>query len=294
MKINYAPVDDESRQKKYLKHFIAGIVALSIAVPAVVYVTGCTPQPSEPQDASPTEDTSTQEALDALESLTSTLVTEQNMPVIIQPEVPPQEESAQEEDTYVVSPDYSDPYFDPDTGLCYPPEVATVYAADGTYLGVEDPWRPEGYFSSGDYELDCMIKDYCDRWSSPDLDFSDNAYNTYLHVSWTEPVERDNNQYFDGPNWSIQYAKQLYWYSSGNCYEFSAFVEYVLKYFGYQDVHAEPCNILRQSGNWGVHGLTFVTNHTGEACFCDAALSSKGWMLPVYTYTYEIFNNGQY
>ena len=92
----------------------------------------------------------------------------------------------------------------------------------------------------------------------------------------------------------IAHAKQLVTENSGNCYNFTAMTQWILRYFGYTDAFAQPCIVHLQSGNWGDHGLVFVTNvKTGERCFCDDALSSKGWMLAIDTYEYTIKDVGQ-
>ena len=166
--------------------------------------------------------------------------------------------------------------------------------AAAAYQGVEDPWVSSGYFTTGDAELDQMVKDLCDANSSADKDFSDNAYNTYLQITWMDYVERDSNQNPEGADWAVTYAKQLVTENSGNCYNFTAMTQWILRYFGYTDAFAQPCIVHLQSGNWGDHGLVFVTNvKTGERCFCDDALSSKGWMLAIDTYEYTIKDVGQ-
>lgn len=159
--------------------------------------------------------------------------------------------------------------------------------------GVEDPWIPGGIFTTGNAELDQKVKEYCDEFSVSETSAEDNAYNTYLHITWTEYVEKDNDQDPEGPDWSIKYALQILNEGDGNCYEFVALTQWCLRYFGYEDALAQPCIVKKSSGNWGDHGLLFVTNKDGERCVCDDALSSKGWMLPIDALTYEIKDIGQ-
>lgn len=159
--------------------------------------------------------------------------------------------------------------------------------------GVEDPWVESGRFATGDAELDRMIKDFCDANSSSDLPLEENAFNAYCIASWYEFQERDNNQYPTGPNWDIEYAKQAIEEGSVNCYEQAAFGEYVLKYFGYEDAVAMPSFILRQSGEYGDHGLLYVTDRDGRKCLCDPAFGANGWMLDADIYTVKAMDVGQ-
>lgn len=168
----------------------------------------------------------------------------------------------------------------------------------GAYLGVDDPWVPSGKFTTGDAELDTMLKEYCDANSSPDKTAEENAYSVYLAISWSEVYEQQDdeempNQHPQGPDWDILYSKQFLWRGGGNCYEFSAITGFALQYFGYADAHGEPCEILRESGGYGPHGLVVVTNKDGSPCICDNAMGSNGWMLRSDIYTYYIEDIGQ-
>lgn len=159
--------------------------------------------------------------------------------------------------------------------------------------GVDDPWVEGGKFATGDAELDQMIKEFCDSNSRDDLNAADNAFNVYCLGMWYEFVERENNQYPTGPTWDITYAKQALTEGSVNCYEQVAFGEYILKYFGYADAYAEPCLILRQSGEYGDHGLLYVTDMDGRKCLCDPAFGANGWMLDADIYTVKLMDVGQ-
>ena len=156
--------------------------------------------------------------------------------------------------------------------------------------GVEDPWSPTGYFTTGDAELDQLVKNYCDSQAQDGLDAGDNAYYTYLHISWIDYVENDQNQRpwdVEG-DWRITYAKQCFTNMTANCYEFAAAIQYIMRYYGYADAIAEPCLVLRQSGNWGDHGLVFLTSLDGRQCLIDASLSSNGWLLPASSLSYTL------
>ena len=169
--------------------------------------------------------------------------------------------------------------------------AGTTLAADE---GVEDPWVEGGRFTTGDAELDQMVKTFCDENSNPELSAADNAFNVYCAVVWGEYIESDDNQEPLGPNWDIEYAKQYITAGGGNCYNFCAFNEFVLKYFGYSDATAEPCIVLRQSGDYGDHGLVFVTNiEDGRRCLCDSAYGANGWMVDIDSYTMQVRNIGQ-
>ena len=159
--------------------------------------------------------------------------------------------------------------------------------------GVEDKWVAGGRFTTGDAELDQMIKEHCDNWTSDDLSQADNAFNAYCNAIWADYVERDNNQHPTGPNWDVEYAKQFFQEGSCNCYEQVAVGEFILKYFGYTDVYGEPCNVLRQSGTYGEHGILFVTDLDGRKCLCDPSFGANGWMLDADSYTMEIVDVGQ-
>lgn len=159
--------------------------------------------------------------------------------------------------------------------------------------GVEDPWVRGGRFTTGDAELDLLIKDFCDNNSEAGKGLEENAFTVYCRAMWAEFIERDDNQEPVGPTWDITYAKQILTEGGGNCYEQVALGEYVLKYFGYSDACAEPCLILRQSGEYGVHGLLYVTDKDGRKCLCDPALGANGWMLDADLYTVKVMDVGQ-
>ena len=168
----------------------------------------------------------------------------------------------------------------------------TSFNKDAAYNsgGVEDPWSPTGYFTTGDAELDQLVKNYCDSQTQDGLDAGDNAYYTYLHISWIDYVENDQNQRpwdVEG-DWRITYAKQCFTNMTANCYEFAAAIQYIMRYYGYADAIAEPCLVLRQSGNWGDHGLVFLTSLDGRQCLIDASLSSNGWLLPASSLSYTL------
>lgn len=168
----------------------------------------------------------------------------------------------------------------------------TSFNKDAAYNngGVEDPWSPTGYFTTGDAELDQMVKSYCDGQAQDGLDAGDNAYYTYLHISWIDYVENDNNQRpwdVEG-DWRVTYAKQCFTNMTANCYEFAAAIQYIMRYYGYADAIAEPCLVLKQSGAWGDHGLVFLTSLDGRQCLIDASLSSNGWLLPAASMTYKL------
>lgn len=169
-------------------------------------------------------------------------------------------------------------------------QAATIVPAD---QGVEDPWVPGGRFTTGDAELDQMVKDFCDSNSRDDLNAADNAFNVYCGAVWAEFVEREDNQYPTGPTWDITYAKQGLSGNGVNCYEQVAVAEYILKYFGYTEAYAEPCFILRQSGEYGDHGLLYVTDMDGRKCLCDPAFGANGWMLDADVYTVKLMDVGQ-
>ncbi len=170
----------------------------------------------------------------------------------------------------------------------------TSFNKDAAYNsgGVEDPWSPTGYFTTGDSELDQMVKAYCDGQTQSGLDAGDNAYYTYLHISWIDYVEDDQNQrpWDVQGDWRVTYAKQCFTKMTANCYEFAAAVQYIMRYYGYADAIAEPCLVLKQSGAWGDHGLVFLTSLDGRQCLIDTSLSSNGWLLPATSMTYTLDN----
>ena len=166
---------------------------------------------------------------------------------------------------------------------------------NGGGQGVESPWTDDGRFSTGDSALDNYIKQLCDEHSTAGASFDKNAYDAYIYVSRTDYVERKNNQSPWGPTWDVEYAKQYFDEGNkGNCYNFCAVYEYILKYFGYSDAEAEPCVVKLDSGSWGDHGLVFVTNKVdGKRCLVDGALSANGWMLDINAYDYDVRNINQ-
>ena len=169
----------------------------------------------------------------------------------------------------------------------------TSTAVLGADEGVEDPWVEGGRFTTGDAELDQLVKDWCDDNSNPDLTCEENAFNAYCGAMWKDFIERDDNQYPMGTDWDIAYAKQIMNEGGSNCYEQAAIGEFILKYFGYEEAYAEPCFILRQSGEYGNHGLIYVTDKDGRKCLCDPAFGANGWMLDADIYTVKLIDIGQ-
>ena len=162
--------------------------------------------------------------------------------------------------------------------------------------GVASPWTADGTFTTGDSALDQYIKNVCDEHSTDGATYDKNAYDTFIYVSRTDYIERENNQSPWGPTWDVEYAKQYFEEGgSGNCYNYAAVMEYVLKYFGYSDAEAEPCVVGLESGAWGDHALIFVTDkaNNGKRCLVDCALSANGWMIDADSYQYDVRNINQ-
>ena len=166
-------------------------------------------------------------------------------------------------------------------------------AASSSGEGVESPWTSDGRFSTGDAELDQIIKTFCDQNTKDGVSREDNAFNVYCQAVWSDYIERDDNQEPLGADWDIVYAKQFYNEGGGNCYEMAAFVEYILKYFGYSDAQGEPCHVLRQSGTYGEHGLVFVTDTDGRKAMCDSSFGADGWLIDADSYTVKVVDVGQ-
>ena len=173
-------------------------------------------------------------------------------------------------------------------------EAASASSA-AAQQGVSSPWTADGTFSTGDNTLDTYIKNLCDGHSTEGASYDANAYDTYLYVSRTDYIERSNNQSPWGSTWDVEYAKQYFEEGqTGNCYNYAAVIEYILKYFGYSDAEAEPCVVGLESGAWGDHGLVFVTNKVdNKRCLIDSSLSANGWMLDIDSYQYDIRNIDQ-
>lgn len=174
-------------------------------------------------------------------------------------------------------------------------EASNQAATTTATQGVASPWTDDGRFSTGDSALDNYVKQLCDEHTSEGATFDQAAYDTYIYVSRTDYIERENNQSPWGENWAQEYAKQYFEAGkTGNCYSFAAVTEYVLKYFGYSDAEAQPCIVKLESGAWGDHGLVFVTNKVdGKRCIVDDALSANGWMLGIDDYDYDVRNIAQ-
>ena len=160
---------------------------------------------------------------------------------------------------------------------------------NATTKGVKSPWTESGTFTTGDATLDEEVKEFCDGIATSDMDIDTAALEVYKGVSWSKYVERDDAQHPSGKNWRIQFARQYYENGcSGNCYEFAPFLGYCLQYLGFEDAHGEAVFIELKSGDWGDHGLVFVTNTDGRSCLCDTSLGTNGWMLDDTSYNYEI------
>lgn len=162
-------------------------------------------------------------------------------------------------------------------------------AKSTTTKGVKSPWTASGTFTTGDSTLDEEVKEFCDGIATSDMDIDTAALEVYKGVSWSHYVERDDAQHPSGKNWRIEFARQYYENGcSGNCYEFAPFLGYCLQYLGFEDAHGEAVLIQLKSGDWGDHGLVFVTNTDGRSCLCDTSLGTNGWMLDETSYNYEI------
>jgi hypothetical protein len=162
--------------------------------------------------------------------------------------------------------------------------------------GVVSPWTESGYFSTGDSELDNYVKQFCDEHSTEGATFAENAEATNLVISTQAGyVERENNQSPWGPDWDVEYAKQFFESgNAGNCYNSAAVTQFILQYFGYSDAEGQPCVVELESGNWGDHGLVFLTDKsTGKRAIVDDALGGNGWMLDIDAYNYDIRNINQ-
>jgi len=173
-------------------------------------------------------------------------------------------------------------------------------AEQPAYEGVDDPWVEGGKFTTGDEELDRMIKEICDaeygNYTSEDR--AERAYNTFLYITRHDYVERYEgeqyeNQHPQGPDWDKLYAKQFYLADTGNCYEFAAAAQFAFRYYGYDDAVGQPCLVKQESGDYGQHGLVFVTNDAGEPTVCDPSFSANGYMLPGGSYTFMLEDIGQ-
>ena len=164
----------------------------------------------------------------------------------------------------------------------------------GSDTGLDDPWVLSGKFTTGDAELDEFVKGICDS-NSTSSDPSVNALNAYKVVLGYDYEERDDNQYISNAGWDLDFAIQFMQSKGGNCFNNSAMMQWVCRYFGYDDATAVPIVVLMQSGNWSDHGAVFVTDiyHDGKPCVIDDALFEDGWMMDGDTYTYSVIDVGQ-
>ena len=162
-------------------------------------------------------------------------------------------------------------------------------AQDTTSTGVESPWTQSGTFSSGDGVLDSEVKAFCDARASSSTPRDNAAMEVYKGIAWSEYVERDDAQKPSGKDWRIEYARKYYEHDcTGNCYEFAAFLSYCLQYMGYDDAKAEAVVVELASGDWGDHGLVFLTSPDGGSCLIDTSRGTNGWMLPQSSYNYQV------
>lgn len=160
--------------------------------------------------------------------------------------------------------------------------------------GVEDQWVDSGTYTTGDEVLDTEVKAFCDSHANSSMSRDAAMLEVYKAVAWSPYVERDEAQHPSGKNWRINFARMYYENGcSGNCYEFAAFLQYCMQYLGYDDAVAEGVAIELASGNWGEHGIVYVTNTDGTACLCDTSRGTDGYMLSkdVYNVKIEDFEN---
>ncbi|MBQ6523411.1 MAG: arylamine N-acetyltransferase, partial [Atopobiaceae bacterium] len=89
--------------------------------------------------------------------------------------------------------------------------------------------------------------------------------------------------------WSLPIMSKYYEHDcTGNCYEYATFLSFCLQYMGYDEAIAQACIIEKESGDWGDHGLVFVTNTDGSKCMCDTSYGVNGWMIPAGSYNVQI------
>lgn len=163
--------------------------------------------------------------------------------------------------------------------------------AQASAQGLDSPWTSTGKFTSGDDTLDKEVKEFCDANCTTDQTKEDAALAVYTAIAWSDYVERDDAQHPAGANWRIEYARKYYEHDcSGNCYEFAAFLMYCMRYMGYDDALCQGVEIEFEGGNWGDHGIVFVTNTDGSECLCDTARGVDGWMLGLGVYNYRIMD----
>ena len=170
-------------------------------------------------------------------------------------------------------------------------EEAEAAKSTASTTGVDSPWTSTGKFTSGDDTLDKEVKDFCDSNCSTDQTREDAALAMYTALAWSDYVERDAAQHPSGADWRIRFAKMYYENDcSGNCYEFAAFLMYCMRYMGYDDALCQGVEIEFEGGNWGDHGIVFVTNTDGSECLLDTARGVDGWMLGLGVYNYRIMD----
>jgi hypothetical protein len=158
------------------------------------------------------------------------------------------------------------------------------------YEGVKSPWTKSGYFTTGDKELDKSVKAFCDKYTTKGKSVSDNAYNTFCNITWSDYDEWEGNQYPHTYDWQVGYAKDFF-SRGGNCFSMAAAIQWCMRYFGYADAHAELTYQERQSGGWLDHGLTWLTDSSsGDIKMIDSELSSKGWLMSPNSYNVEILD----
>lgn len=174
-------------------------------------------------------------------------------------------------------------------------KVAKLPVAAGSSTGVADPWVRSGLFTTGDEGLDEFVKSYCDAHTVPGdpAESARNSFNALLHEFAYE--ERLSNRHPDFPSWDYDYTWQFVTDGSGNCFNNAAMMQWVLRYFGYEDASARIIFVLLQSGNWSDHGAVFVTDvyNGSRHCVVDDAMREDGWMIDADSYVYQIIDVGQ-
>lgn|GEM_PF-6747028 len=162
-------------------------------------------------------------------------------------------------------------------------------SSESNTSGVDDPWVDSGKFTSGNTVLDGEVKAYCDSIADTSMDRNTAVFEVYKSIAWSDYVERDAAQQPSGKDWRIQFARMYYENDcSGNCYEFASFLSYCMQYLGFSDATAQGVLVELQSGGWGDHGVVYVTSAEGEACICDTARGTDGWMLSADTYNVQL------
>ena len=131
---------------------------------------------------------------------------------------------------------------------------------------------------SGDAELDAIVDDLLDHQIGREGDALGRAFRYVASYRYL-----DGSKWPTG-NWSVPFAKEMYYNQGGNCYRFAALFCWLARGLGY-DASVVAGEVPSRSMGWAPHGwVEVVLDGTTYVCDPDMAnaIPSRNWFMVTY------------